>query len=55
MVEPVPGTVLDAVARYNRRSAALYAELRAEEERFLDALFAAENDAQPALVDGGGR
>jgi hypothetical protein len=55
MVEPVPGAVLDAVARYNRRSAALYAQLRVEEERFLDALVAAENDAQPALVDGGGR
>jgi len=54
MVEPVPAPVLDAVARYRRRSAALYAELRAEEERFLDALVAAEN-AELALTAGGAR
>jgi len=54
MVEPVPDPALDAVARYRRRSAALYAELRAEEERFLDALVAAEN-AELALTAGGAR
>ncbi|WP_445186998.1 hypothetical protein ACTXG6_07295 [Pseudonocardia sp. Cha107L01] len=54
MVEPVPDPALDAVARYRRRSAALYAELRAEEERFLDALVAADN-AELALIDGGTR
>jgi hypothetical protein len=54
MVEPVPAPALDAVARYRRRSAELYAALRAEEERLLDALVAAEN-AELALVDGAAR